>query len=1246
MPVTAVNEMPVGFAKPAFARRYGGRSKVVPRVETRPYTMNLFVVWGRVFIFYSYHMQDNTSKKSIAAEREEAVLAFWERNDIFTKSLDKKSPKGEFVFYEGPPTANGKPGIHHLEARAFKDAIPRYKTMQGFHVRRKGGWDTHGLPVELQVEKKLGLNSKKAIEEYGIAKFNHECKESVWEYLDIWNKFTTRIGYWVDQKTPYVTYHNDYIESVWNVLKAVNDRGLVYKDYRIVPWCPRCGTALSSHELAQGYQDDKDLSVTAKFKLKPGQKIGNDFVIDENTYILAWTTTPWTLPGNVALAVGEKIKYFAITFDSDFKELKAGETYIASDKFWHDRTISIGDYEGRILDGEMNNISYRSKSCADLVGLEYEPLYPYLSQQLPESQKENLAKAFKVYAADFVTTEDGTGVVHTAVMYGADDFVLGTQFGLPKFHMVNPDGHFLANMDFLSGRFVKDEDVAVDIIKDLAHRGLLFKKEKYEHSYPHCWRCKTPLIYYARDSWYIRMSDPTIKAELIEENKKINWEPAYIRDGRFGEWLRELKDWAISRERYWGTPLPIWENQLGERECIGSIADLKAKTKKSGNTYRAMRHGYGQHMDAGVVSSLDHDSYHLTDEGQQQVVTQAATLKDKNITRIFVSPLLRTQETARIVAEEIGLSPENIITDERLREYDFGEWNGKPWQDYVAYRAAHVTTYDGVLGGSSLLETKKRFGDFFYDIESKYTNENILIVTHGIFFETVPAMIEGADNKRSLEILFDTFTNKRIQPAEIRTFDFVPLPHNARYELDLHKPYIDSVQLQNTKGETLTRVKEVMDVWFDSGAMPFAQDHYPFENKAWVDGVGFPADYICEAIDQTRGWFYTLHAIGTLMGRGRAYKNVICLGHILDAQGKKMSKSQGNIVDPWMMIEKYGVDTLRLWMYSVNQPGESKNFDEKTVAELHSKVFNLLYNVLAFYELYRDREIENKPINESNNVLDQWIIARLDQLVTLSTENLDTFKLLEPVRAIREFMDDLSTWYVRRSRERLKDGDVEAKQTLYVVLKTLTKVMAPFAPFAAEDVWQKLKNESDEESVHLTSWPEITQTDVSIIRIMEDVRTIVTQALQLRQKNGIKVRQPLALLIVKYKSVEIQNSPELLAIIQDEVNVKAIETEFDSYQNENDPWVSLDTTITPELKREGEYRELVRAVQDLRKKQGLTPSDVISVVLSPEAETLVAPFIADFQKTVGAERVSYTANEGEKVEIDTLEIMVKIELLN
>ncbi len=756
-------------------------------------------------------MSEVEPTKSDAALREEEILKFWDDNKIFEKSLNKPATQGEFVFYDGPATANAKPVLHTMEPFVFKDLLPRYKTMRGFHVIRQVGWDTHGLPVELQIEKKLGFASKKDIEDYGIEKFNKLCKESVWEFIGLWKEYTQRIGYWADQDHPYITYENSYIESVWNVLKTVDEKKLLYKDFKVVPWCPRDETALSSHELAQGYQEDKDLSVTVKFKVTNPEKIG----LTGDVFLLAWTTTPWTLPGNVALAVGKDIEYVLAKVLGKIEGVNNFETQeviIAKDRLEtiHGQKEIFGEFKG-----------------SDLVSLEYQALFPELKTHLESSIKEefsNHVNGWKVYAADFVNTTEGTGIVHIAPMYGMDDFDLATKNKLPKLHTVDQSGNFVTTLvpEFLKGRFVKEVDengkptVATDIIDYLIKEGFYYDKYSIKHQYPHCWRCKTPLIYYARDSWYIKMS--SLRGELLAENEKINWEPSYIKEGRFGEWLREVKDWAISRERYWGTPLPIWLDTNGNYRVIGSLAELKSLAKN---------------------------------------------------------------------------------------------------------------------------------------------------------------------------------------PADIE-------------KLDLHRPFIDEIELIDEHGDKLTRVKEVMDVWFDSGSMPFASGTQ-----------GYPADFISEAIDQTRGWFYTLHAIGTLMGKGAAYKNVICLGHILDKDGKKMSKSVGNVIDPWRMINTYGADPLRLWMYTITQPGDSKNFDEKTVDEAVKKVFNPLENILSFYELYKDENIETS--DSSDDVLDRWIISRLNELLQKGSAHLDAYEVFEAARLIRDFINDFSTWYIRRSRDRFKSDNPEEK---------------------------------------------------------------------------------------------------------------------------------------------------------------------------------------------------------------------------
>jgi isoleucyl-tRNA synthetase len=1105
-------------------------------------------------------MADNLPEKSEVAKREEAILKFWQENKIFEKTLAKKSPKGEFVFYEGPPTANGRPGIHHLEARAFKDAIPRYRTMRGYHVRRKGGWDTHGLPVELQVEKELGLKSKKEVETYGLAAFNQKCKESVWTYVREWEEFTNRMGYWVDLQNPYITYQSEYIESLWKIVKTIEGKGLLYKDYKVVPWCPRCETALSSHELAQGYQDVKDLAVTVKFKVNStGERfsrvLGNNPQTAQkpfsgSVFLLAWTTTPWTLPGNVALAVNPSTNYVRI------KANDTNENYILAKS----RLEVLKDLKYEIVSEMLGK---------ELAGLEYEPLYPFM----PAGND----KAFKVYTADFVTTEEGTGIVHLAPMYGQNDFELGTKVGLPKRHLVNEDGTFKSETGFLAGKFVKDEAVAIEIIKDLAGRGLLFNKEKYEHSYPFCWRCKTPLIYFARDSWYIRMS--ALRDELVRENESIHWEPERIKEGRFGEWLREVKDWAISRERYWGTPLPVWLcDKCGAKKVVGTIAELK---RESRNAYYLMRHGEAESNIRQIVSDDAPGQYHLTAKGKNEVVAAAKKLIKEKIDLIIVSPVLRTRETAELVARELGLAKDKIVFDERLREIGFGDLDGQSVAKYHIKPAAN---------GEPLAAVRARAMQTLYELDTEYAGQKILLITH----EAVACLMSGADS---------------FLTGEMRPLDFRVLPHNENFELDLHRPYIDEVKFKCARqvggqacGGEMSRVKEVMDVWFDSGSMPFAQG-----------GDLYPADFISEAIDQTRGWFYTLHAVGILMGQGKAFRNVICLGHILDAEGKKMSKSLGNVVDPWTMMNKYGADALRFWMYSVNQPGESKNFDEKTVDEIGKKVFNLTNNVMSFYEMYADLKIG--ATNDSTNILDRWIISRLNQLAEKVTNNLDNYILLEPTRAIRDFIGDLSQWYLRRSRDRFKsENEVERREavaTLRYVLGELAKVMAPFTPFLAEQIFRVVKNSSDPESVHLCEWPPLRQIDEKILEEMTKTRETVSVGLELRAKAGIKIRQPLAVFTIAENL-----TPEFLELIKDELNVEEVKV---------GGALSLDTNLTPELKEKGEVRDLIREIQDWRKKQNLKPGEKVSVPVPQAKKILAEKFAAPIKAATAANDFNFVS---------------------
>lgn len=957
---------------------------------------------------------------------EEEVLKYWEENKTFEKSMKKESPKGDFVFYEGPPTANGKPGLHHILARAFKDVIPRYKTMKGYLVKRKAGWDTHGLPVELQVEKKLGLKNKQDIESIvpddkraSIIEFNKQCKESVWEYKDLWEKMTTRMGYWVDMEHPYVTYDNRYIESVWwqlaqiAKLKDVQGRDVLYRGRKIVPYCYRCGTALSSHEVAQGYQTVKDNSVYVKFKVKPGQKIGGFEVKEgDNVYLLAWTTTPWTLPGNVALAVNKDDTYWVIV------DTLTRERYIVSQNCGGKLFDSIEP--GRYVTAYVRDAKYF------LTGIQYESLFDIAS----EEEKTN---AFRVVAGNFVTNDSGTGIVHIAPAFGEDDMNVARENDLPVLMTVDEEGKVSADVPG-KGIPVKKKNernrYAVDdlIIDDLKNRGLFFKEELYEHEYPFCWRCDTPLVYYAKPSWFIRMSE--FSEELAKNNESINWIPEHIKEGRFGDWLNGVKDWAISRDRYWGTPLPIWQCDKGD------------------------------HM--RVIESVD--------------------------------------ELAKL--------------------------SGK------------------------VLE-------------------------------------------------------------------------------DVHKPYIDEVTFAcDICDGIMVRTPEVMDVWFDSGAMPLAQFHYPHgakdeDRQAVEDGRYFPSDYISEAIDQTRGWFYTLHAVATLLNKagvvkeGRAYKNVICLAHILDAQGKKMSKSRGNVLDPFDLMNEFGADSVRWMLFTLNQPGIPKRFDVKGMRDVQNRVFRMLWNSYYFFTMYA--EIDNwKPSQQeanSENILDRWILSELQVLIREVDAKLEAYDVYSAGKSIEAFIDNLSNWYIRRSRKRFwkneNDGDKNAAyQTLYDVLVTLAKLMAPFTPFIAEEIYRNLasiapapqsrggsgRGDEYSDSVHLAEFPKADESliDEKLNSDMALLREVVTLGLQKRAEAKIKVRQPLQRVLLPQKYASVFNrtitgkSGEWEAILLDELNVKGVS--LSEYEE-----VGLDTNVTPELKLEGQAREIIRFIQELRKEAGYDVENRIAV---------------------------------------------------
>jgi len=1115
------------------------------------------------------------------AELEEKILDFWKKNKIFEKSL-KKGDK-DFVFYEGPPTANGRPGIHHVEARAFKDLIPRYKTMRSYRVLRKAGWDTHGLPVELEVEKQLGLKNKNEVENYGIEKFNKKCKESVWKYKEEWERMTERIGFWVDMEDPYVTYSNNYIESLWWIIKQIHEHDLLYKGYRVSPVCPRCGTALSSHEVAQGYKNIEEDSVYIKFKIK-----GKD-----NEYILAWTTTPWTLPGNVALAVGEDIEYI--------KAFQNGEYYYLAKSLSNKLD---DDYE----------VADKLKG-KDLVGIEYEPLLP---GAIPKDT-ENYKNAFKVYPADFVSTEDGTGVVHTAVMYGIEDYELGEQIGLPKVHTVNPDGTFNENVSKWQGKFVKD--VEGEIIKDLKERRLLYKTENYSHDYPFCWRCDTPLLYFAQDSWYFNMSK--LRDDLLKNNSKINWIPNHIKEGRFGEWLKEVKDWAISRERYWGTPIPVWQcEKCDEMKVIGSTEEIRTELGSYNKIFLA-RHGEAEHNVKGVGTCTPDADFPLTKKGEKNSKRNAKTLKDENIDMIFSSPVLRARQTSEIMSKELDIE---VFYDERLREIGLGKFDNKPIDEmYKVYPDRESRIKDTEHGVESGEQIRDRLKDFVDEINKKYSNKNILIVSHGDPLQILYGILSGLELKESLSVWYPQTGSLKI--AYSRSFD-------------LHRPFVDEIKLNCKCGGEMVRIREVMDCWFDSGSMPFAQFHYPFENKDLVDDKElYPADFISEAIDQTRGWFYTLLAVSTLLKKGPSYKNVICLGHVLDSKGQKMSKSRGNVIDPWKMIEKYGADTVRWYLYTVNQPGEPIRFDEKGLKESR-RMFVTLINILNFYKMFSSEKTEEIKEDDLMHVLDKWVISKLNLLIFEVTEGLEKYDITTPARKIEDFIMDLSQWYVRRSRNRFKNKDKDVVKTLQHVLVNLNKLLAPFTPFIAEHIFREMKGRG--ESVHLQRWPDAKKSvDQDILDEMKEVRKIVSLALDARLKVGIKVRQPLKELKIKSRKLKI--GEELLGLIKDEVNIR--EVVFDeSIENETE----LNTKISEDLKEEGMLRDLIRVIQDLRKKSGLTLDQSVVLVVDTKEEGVlfIEKFEKDIKKTTNLSSIIFEDLSEKAANIKVNNLVFKLVILN
>ena len=912
-------------------------------------------------------------------EREKSIEKFWAENKIFEKTCEKKGPS--YVFYDGPPTANGKPHIGHVLTRVIKDMIPRYRTMKGYQVPRKAGWDTHGLPVELEVEKLLGLDGKEQIEEYGLEPFIEKCKESVWKYKGMWEDFSFTVGFWADMNDPYVTYHNTFIESEWWALKQIYDKGLIYKGFKIVPYCPRCGTPLSSHEVAQGYKNVKERSAIVRFK-----------VVGEDAYFLAWTTTPWTLPSNVALCVNPKDEYAKVK---------------AADGFTYYMAVELLDKVlGSLATEDAPAYEILEKYVGtDLERKEYEPLFACAGEVAAKQKK----KGFFVTCDSYVTMSDGTGIVHIAPAFGEDDSKVGRKYDLPFVQFVDGSGHMTDNTPF-GGLFVKDADMP--ILQDLEDRKLLFSAPKFEHDYPFCWRCDTPLIYYARESWFIEMTK--VKDNLIKNNNTINWIPESIGKGRFGDWLVNVQDWGISRNRYWGTPLNIWECECGHRHSIGSIEELKS------------------------------------------------------------------------------------------------------------------------------------------------------------------------------------------------------MSDNCPDDIELHRPYIDAVTIKCPEcGGEMKRVPEVIDCWFDSGAMPFAQHHYPFENKELFESQ-FPADFISEAVDQTRGWFYSLLAISTLIFDKAPFKNVIVLGHVQDENGQKMSKSKGNAVDPFDALETYGADAIRWYFYTNSAPWLPNRFHGKAVTEGQRKFMGTLWNTYAFYVLYADID-EFDPTKyelkyDSLSVMDKWLLSKLNTMVGTVDNNLENYRIPEACKALQEFVDEMSNWYVRRCRERywkqeLDEDKINAYLTLYHTLVTVAKTAAPMIPFMAEDIYQNLVCSVDKdapESIHLCSFPEVNNdfVDAELEKNMDIVLNIVGLGRTARNGANIKNRQPLGSMLVN-AGVGVSLDGYYADIIKEELNVKEI-----TFVDEANDLVSYNfkpqlKTLGPKYgKQLGEIRNLLTELDGTAAKKELDANGCIKLTIS------------------------------------------------
>jgi isoleucyl-tRNA synthetase len=1133
--------------------------------------------------------------KNPLVAREHEIQKFWEDNKIFEKSLEATKSGKVFSFYDGPPFATGTAHYGHLVPNVMKDVIPRYQTMRGNYVERRWGWDCHGLPVENLIEEDLNLKSRKDIEDIGIDTFNNACRSSVLKYADAWKTIIPRFGRWVDMDADYRTMEPWYMESIWWVFKELWDKDLIYEGHKAMHMCPRCETTLSNFEVTQGYKDVKDLAVTAKFELSD----------EAGTFILAWTTTPWTLVGNVALAVGEDIEYVKIKFE--------------------DQTLILAkDLVEKVMEGKEYEV-VDELAGKKLVGKKYKPLFDYYLD-VDIDHQENL---YTIVSADFVSTLDGVGIVHIAPAFGEDDMNLGVEKDLPMIQHVDTSGHFKPEVKDFPGLEVKPVDdtqkTDVEIIKNLAGKGLLFSKEKYEHSYPHCWRCDTPLLNYATSSWFVDVSK--IKKDLIANNKKVNWTPDHLKAGRFGKWLEDARDWAISRSRFWGAPLPVWRCECGEDKVVGSIDELDNLKIDSMDVY-TMRHGESEKNVHNVFSNAL-DKYPLTDNGRKMALASAKKLSENKIDLVISSEVLRAKQTAEIVAKELGT---DIVFDARLNEVDPGDLNDQPDKSKEALDIITAWQNDHeekIPGGESAHQVEDRMFAVWKEISAKYKGKNILLVSHGDSIRLLQGRLMDIKESEIFEKL------DMIQPGE-----FIKLGERTS---DLHKDVVDSIEFVCEKcGKNMKRVPEVLDCWFESGSMPYAQLHYPFENKDKFKDT-YPADFIAEGVDQTRGWFYTLMILSTALYNKPAFKNVIANGIVMSEDGTvKLSKKLKNYPDPETIMDKYGADSLRLYLLSSPvMVSENINFSENNVKEAFQKVVMLTNNVLKFYKLYEHVDIEANI--KSKNVLDKWLISKLNILTVQVTEGLDSYQLARATRPIQGFIDEFSTWWLRRSRDRFKSGDEKDRQsalsTFKYVLLEMSKVMAPFTPFLSEHIYKDVGGEL--ESVHLDKWPKAGKVDDKLVSAMDSARKVVEMGLAARAEHGIKIRQPLSLLSV----IGYDLSDDLASLIADELNVKQVK-----FAKGSEIKVELDIELTPELKVEGMVRELVRTINSQRKKDGLTIDDQVTITWQSDGK-IINQVLSDDKlvselksSTVTSEFISRT-NDAKSVKINGEEISLFIQKL-